>query len=42
MKLGIILLVIGLAGTVLFLMAAAEIGNWGLYQGNPWALVAGE
>ena len=41
MKLGIILLVIGLAGTILFLMAAVEIGNWSLYQANPWTLVAG-
>ncbi|MBN1176967.1 MAG: hypothetical protein JXA51_04730 [Dehalococcoidales bacterium] len=41
MKLGIVLLVIGLAGTVLFLAAAVEVGNWSLYQNSPWTLVAG-
>jgi hypothetical protein len=41
LKLGIALLVIGLAGMVLFLMAAVEVENWSLYQGNPWALGAG-
>jgi lipoprotein signal peptidase len=41
MKLGIALAVIGLAGTVLFLAGAANVGNWGLYAGNPWWLVIG-
>jgi hypothetical protein len=41
MKLGIILSVIGLAGTILFLMAAVEVGNWSLYNNNPWLLGAG-
>jgi LPXTG-motif cell wall-anchored protein len=41
MKLGITLLIIGLAGTVLFLISAVEIGNAGLYNSNPWLLVAG-
>jgi hypothetical protein len=41
LKLGIALVIIGLAGVVLFLMAAVEVGNWGLYQDNPWPLVAG-
>ena len=40
MKLGIALLVIGLAGTVLMLGAAADVGNWDLYA-TPWPLVIG-
>jgi uncharacterized membrane protein len=41
MKLGITLLIIGLAGTVLFLGAAAQVGNWDLYSSSPWPIVAG-
>lgn len=41
MKLGIALLVIGLAGIVLFLLAAVEIGNADLYSSSPWPLVGG-
>jgi Na+-transporting NADH:ubiquinone oxidoreductase subunit NqrD len=41
MKLGITLTVVGLAGTLLFFAAAADVGNWGLYAANPWFLVAG-
>jgi membrane protein implicated in regulation of membrane protease activity len=40
-RLGIVLLVIGLAGTVLFFMAAADVGNWSLYQNSPWPFVGG-
>ncbi|OGO07280.1 MAG: hypothetical protein A2Y92_00635 [Chloroflexi bacterium RBG_13_57_8] len=41
MKLGITLLIIGLAGTVLFLAGAVEIGNAELYGSSPWPLVGG-
>jgi uncharacterized membrane protein len=41
MKLGITLVVIGLAGTVLFFAAAADIGNWHLYSSSPWPLIGG-
>lgn len=41
MKLGITLVVIGLAGTVLFFMAAADVGNWGLYRSSPWPFIGG-
>jgi hypothetical protein len=41
MKLGITLLIIGLAGTVLFFGAAIEFGNASLYTSSPWPLVAG-
>jgi hypothetical protein len=41
MKLGIILLIIGLVGTVVCFIPAVEVGNSSLYNGNPWLLVAG-
>jgi membrane protein implicated in regulation of membrane protease activity len=41
MKLGITLLIIGLAGTVLFLAAAVDFGNASLYASNLWVLVVG-
>ena len=41
MKLGITLVVIGLAGTILFFMAAVDIGNWYLYISSPWPFIGG-
>ena len=40
MKLGIILLVIGLAGVLLMFLPAVEIGNADIYA-NPWVLFIG-
>ncbi len=40
MKLAITLLLVGLAGTVLMLGAAVNIGNWDLYT-TPWPLAVG-
>ncbi len=41
MKLGIVLSLIGLAGTLFFLGAAANVGDWDLYADTPWLLAAG-
>ncbi len=40
MKLGVVLFVVGLAGTLLMLGAATDVGNWYLY-GDPWTLITG-
>ena len=41
MKLGIVLSLIGLAGTLFFLGAAANVADWGLYADAPWLLPVG-
>ena len=41
LKLGVVLTIIGLAGTALFLAGAADFGNAAIYSSNPWLLVAG-
>ncbi len=40
MKLAFALIVIGLAGTLVMLGAAANVGNWSLYE-SPWPFVIG-
>jgi 4-hydroxybenzoate polyprenyltransferase len=40
MLLAVLLVAVGLAGTLFFLAPAVEIGNWDLYA-NPWLLVLG-
>lgn len=40
MKLSLILLVVGLAGTLFFLAPAVQVSNWDLYS-NPWLIVLG-
>ena len=40
-KLGVTLAAVGLAGTLIFLAGAADVGNWDLYNGNPWILGVG-
>jgi hypothetical protein len=39
--LAVFLVVVGFAGTLFFLAPAVEIGNAGLYGGNPWLIGTG-
>ena len=41
MLLAVFLMVLGFAGTLFFLAPAVEIGNAGLYAGNPWLIGTG-